>query len=55
MKNNCALIIFPGGLEISSVQRLARIARGEDPMSGIYTMIADGIISFASFLYASYL
>merc|ERR1712200_284667 len=37
------------GLEVKAVQKLARIAQGEDSMSGLYNIIADGIIAVSSF------
>ena len=45
----------PGGLEVRSVQRLARIAQGEDSMSGLYNVIADGIMNVSSFIFNNYL
>ena len=61
----------PGGLEVRSVQRLARIAQvmtlkegkplhlfiaqGEDSMSGLYNVIADGIMAVSSFIFNNYL
>ena len=44
-----------GGLEVKSVQKLARIAQGEDSMSGLYNIIADGIITVSSFIFNNYL
>ena len=36
--------ICPGGLELSSLQSMTRMARGEDPMQGIYNMLADMVV-----------
>ena len=47
--HNCS----PGGLDVSSVRSLTRTAQGEDPMSGIYTVVADGIVAFLSFVYGN--
>merc|ERR1712227_687788 len=46
---------YIGGLEVKSVQKLARIAQGEDSMSGLYNIIADGIIAVSSFIFNNYL
>merc|ERR1711990_1004380 len=46
---------YIGGLEVRSVQRLARIAEGEDAMSGLYNLIADGIMAVSSFIFNNYL
>jgi len=46
---------YIGGLEVRSVQRLARIAQGEDSMSGLYNIIADGIMAVSSFIFNNYL
>jgi len=46
---------YIGGLEVKSVQKLARIAQGEDSMSGLYNIIADGIITVSSFIFNNYL
>merc|ERR1712071_327008 len=45
---------YLGGMDISSLQGLARVARGEDPMDGIYNIIADGIISVGSYVYQTF-
>ena len=42
-------------MEVRSVQRLARIAQGEDPMSGLYNVITDGIMAVSSFIFNNYL
>merc|ERR1712109_290716 len=44
---------YIGGLEVKSVQKLARIARGEDVYSPYYTMAADALIAVGSYLYQS--
>ena len=38
-----------------SVQRLTRIAQGEDSMSGLYNVITDGIMAVSSFIFNNYL
>merc|ERR1712210_218455 len=42
---------YIGGLEVRSVQRLTRIAQGEDSMSGLYNVITDGIMAVSSFIF----
>merc|ERR1711942_385451 len=44
---------YLGGLEVNSIQKLARIARGEDTYSPYYIMAADAIIAVGSYLYQS--
>merc|ERR1712037_1007870 len=46
---------YIGGLEVRSVQRLTRIAQGEDSMSGLYNVITDGIMAVSSFIFNNYL
>ena len=45
--------IFKGGLEVDSIRKLARIARGEDVYSPYYTMAADALLAVGSYLYQS--
>merc|ERR1711962_1456372 len=46
---------YIGGLEVESLQRLARVANGEDSMSGLYNIIADTIMAVGTFIYRNYL
>ena len=42
-----------GGLEVESIRKLGRIARGEDTYSPYYTMAADALIAVGSYVYHS--
>merc|ERR1711988_1235690 len=42
---------YIGGLEMNSIRRLGRLARGEDSLSPYYSMVADAIIGLGSILY----
>jgi len=44
---------YLGGLEVDSIRKLARIARGEDVYSPYYTMAADALLAVGSYLYQS--
>ena len=45
--------IFEGDLDLRRVQQLGDMARGTDPNSGMYNVIADTIIAIGAFLYSS--
>ena len=45
------IFYFLGGLEMNSIRRLGRLARGEDSLSPYYSMVADAIIGLGSILY----
>ena len=45
--------IFVGDLDLRRVQQLGDMARGTDPNSGMYNVIADTIIAIGAFLYSS--
>ena len=45
--------IFAGDLDLRRVQQLGDMARGTDPNSGMYNVIADTIIAIGAFLYSS--
>merc|ERR1712083_559966 len=42
---------YLGGLEVDSIRKLARIARGEDVYSPYYIMAADALLAVGSYLY----
>ena len=44
---------FVGDLDLRRVQQLGDMARGTDPNSGMYNVIADTIIAIGAFLYSS--
>lgn len=44
---------FIGDLDLRRVQQLGDMARGTDPNSGMYNVIADTIIAIGAFLYSS--
>merc|ERR1719391_84557 len=44
---------FIGDLELERVQQLGKIARGTDPNSAMYNIIADTMIAVGSFIYNS--
>jgi len=46
---------YIGGLEMNSIRRLGRLARGEDSLSPYYSMVADAIIGLGSILYETLL